>query len=120
MLYSKHYSVHNNYYDYTVYCYQTKCILAFVLQKQKLFNTAIILYGIVKFLALMGSRSSPSRMLKDPLADYMQRKGYKFEEKLIRTVANWRCACDEHGLTELQQCKFNYQLLNLLLDDLML
>ena len=27
--------------------------------------------------------------------------------------------CDEHGLTELHQCKFNYQLLNLLLDDLM-
>ena len=53
------------------------------------------------------------------MANYMQKKGYQFEEKLIRTVANWRRACDERGLTELQRCKFNYQLLNLLLDDLM-
>lgn len=49
----------------------------------------------------------------------MLKKGYKFEERLIRTVANWRRACDERGLSELQRCKFNYQLLNLLLDDLM-
>ena len=88
-------------------------------------NTVVITYnyGIVKFLALTGSRKQSvqdaERFLSLPLADYMQRKGYKFEEKLIRTVANWRRACDERGLTELQRCKFNYQLLNLLLDDLM-
>ena len=31
----------------------------------------------------------------------------------------WRRACDESGLTELQRCRFNYGLLNLVLDELM-
>lgn len=78
--------------------------------------TTNIAHGIVKFLALTGSRKQDAeRFLSLPLADYMQRKGYKFEEKLIRTVANWQRACDERGLTELLRCKFNYQLLNLFL-----
>lgn len=75
------------------------------------------------FVALTGSRKQSvqdaERFLSLEMANYMKKKGYHFEEKLIRTVANWRRACDERGLTELQRCKFNYQLLNLLLDDLM-
>ena len=75
------------------------------------------------FLALTGSRKQSvqdaERFLSLEMANYMKMKGYHFEEKLLRTVANWRRACDERGLTELQRCKFNYQLLNLLLDDLM-
>ena len=46
----------------------------------------------------------------------MSKKGYKYEEMFVRTVRNWRRACDERGLSSL---KFNYQLLNLILDELM-
>ena len=31
------------------------------------------------------------------MANYMKKKGYHFEEKLIRTVANWRRASEEVG-----------------------
>lgn len=39
--------------------------------------------------------------------------------KYIRVILNTRRASDEHGLTELQRSKFNYQMLNYLLDNLM-
>ena len=50
---------------------------------------------------------------------FMEKHGYDFEAKYIRIVLNWRRASDERGLTELQRSKFNYQMLNYLLDDLM-
>ena len=37
----------------------------------------------------------------------------------LHIFLNWRRASDERGLTELQRLKFNYQMLNYLLDDLM-
>lgn len=49
----------------------------------------------------------------------MSRKGYKCEKKFVRTVRNWRRACDERSLSSLQRFKFNYQLLNFILDELM-
>ena len=49
----------------------------------------------------------------------MRRKGYAYEAKFLETVWNWRRACDERGLSELQRCRFNYQFLTLILDELM-
>ena len=49
----------------------------------------------------------------------MKKKGYLYEAKYIETVWNWRRACDERGLSELQRCKFDYQFLNMILDELM-
>ena len=49
----------------------------------------------------------------------MEKQGYTFEADYIRVVLNWRQACDERGLTELQRCRFNYQMYNYILDDLM-
>ena len=49
----------------------------------------------------------------------MHRKGYAYEARFIQTICDWRRACDNRGLTELQRCRFNYQLLNLVLDELM-
>lgn len=53
------------------------------------------------------------------MAAFMQKKGYTFEEEYIRAICDWRCAHDERGLTELERCRFNYKLLNFILDDLM-
>lgn len=49
----------------------------------------------------------------------MDRNGYAFEARYIRTIWNWRRASDERGLSSLQRCRFNYQFLNLILEGLM-
>ena len=53
------------------------------------------------------------------LARFMEKKGYHFDTKFINTIWNWRRTTDERGLSELQRSKFNYQLLNMILDELM-
>ncbi len=50
---------------------------------------------------------------------FMHKKGYKYEEKFVRVVRNRRRACDERGLSYVIRSGFNYQLLNLILDELM-
>ena len=47
----------------------------------------------------------------------LKAKGYEFEAKYVRTVWNWRRATDECGLNERQRSKYNYQLLNMMLDE---
>ena len=73
--------------------------------------------------ALSGTRKQSvidaERLFSPDLAAFMRNKGYVYEAKYIETIWNWRRACDERGLSELQRCKFNYQFLNLILDDLM-
>ena len=50
----------------------------------------------------------------------MHSKGYDFEAQYITVVWNWRRACDERVLSELQRCRYNNnEFLNLVLDDLM-
>ena len=39
------------------------------------------------------------------------------KEKYIRVISNWHRANDER--TELQRCRFNYEFLNFIIDDLM-
>ena len=58
-------------------------------------------------------------MLKDFQSRLSKEKGYHPEAKFIRTIWNWRRATDERGFSELKCSKFNYQLLNMILDELM-
>ena len=37
----------------------------------------------------------------------------------ISVIGNWRRSCDQRGLSQLQSCRYNYQLLMYILDDLM-
>ena len=73
--------------------------------------------------ALPGSRKQSvidaERLFSPDLAAFLQ-KGYLYEAKYIETVWNWRRACDERGLSELQRCIFDYQFLSMILDELML
>ena len=75
------------------------------------------------FPALTGQRKQSVRdaevFFSEGVEKFMSGKGYKYEEIFVRTVRNWRRACDERGLSSLERCKFNYQLLNLILDELM-
>ena len=45
--------------------------------------------------------------------------GYQNEAEYLQYVHNWRRACDERGLTDDQRSKYNRELLNYILDDLM-
>jgi len=73
--------------------------------------------------ALTGSRKQSvvdaERLFSPDLAQFMEDKGYHFEAKYIRTIWNWRRASDERGLSECTRSKFNYSMLNMILDELM-
>ena len=73
--------------------------------------------------ALTGARKQSvvdaERLFNHDLQAFMLKKGYLCEANYIERVWNWRRACDERGLSELQRCRFNYQFLNLILDELM-
>ena len=55
------------------------------------------------YAALTGSRKQSvvdaERLFSPSLAKFMEKKGYNFEAKYIRTIWNWHRACDERGLT---------------------
>ena len=46
------------------------------------------------------------------------RKNYTFEADYTEMVLNWRSS-DERGLSQLMGMKYNYEMLNFLLDELM-
>lgn len=73
--------------------------------------------------ALVGSRKQSvedaERLFSPDLLKYMEKKGYDIEAKYIRVVLGWRQACDKRGLSELERCRKNYEMLNYLLEDLM-
>ena len=73
--------------------------------------------------ALTGTRKQSvvdaERFFGGNVASFMHEKGYNYEYRFVKTICNMRRACDERGLSELQRCKFNYEFLNLCLDELM-
>ena len=72
---------------------------------------------------LTGSRKQSvvdaEQLFSPDLANFMEEKGYHFEANYIRTIWNWWRASDEHGLNERTRSKFNYKLLNMMLEELM-
>ena len=73
--------------------------------------------------ALIGLRKQSmidvERLFSPELSGFMRNKGYDVEAKYIETVFNWRRASDERGLSSLQCSKYNYNFLNVILDELM-
>lgn len=51
--------------------------------------------------------------------DYMKHHRYDYEANYVRVIRNWRRSCDERGLSQLERCKYNYELLNMIIDELM-
>ena len=49
---------------------------------------------------------------------FMGKKEYDYEARYIKVIKNWRRANDERGLSQLTRCRFNYELLNFILDEL--
>ena len=73
--------------------------------------------------ALTGARKQSvvdaERLFSTQLVAFMKKKGYNVEATYIETICNWRRASDERGLSSLTRSKYNYNLLNMILDDLM-
>ena len=59
------------------------------------------------------------RLLSYHVADSLQRHGYIEEANYVRIVAQWHESSDGRGLSQLQRCRFNYQMLNFILEELM-
>ena len=72
--------------------------------------------------ALTGQRKQSvrdaERLFSSEMVQFMK-KNYTFEASFISTILNWHRSSDERGLTELQSCRFNYKMLNFLLDELL-
>lgn len=75
------------------------------------------------YTALSGVRKQSvedvERLFGEPLVSWMKNKGYSAEADYLQVIHNWRRASDERGLTDDQRSKFNVDLLNFILDDLM-
>ena len=56
------------------------------------------------------------RLFSCDILNFMRKKGYNVEAKYIDTI---RRAGDERGLSGLQRSKYNYTMLNSILDELM-
>lgn len=73
--------------------------------------------------ALTGQRKQSIRdvevLFSTGVEDFMKQKGYEVEANYVRAIRQWRLACDQRGLTQLQRCRYNYQLFSLLLSELM-
>ena len=70
--------------------------------------------------ALTGERKQSvvdaERMLSYLVAKFLDENGYGKEGRYVRTVAGWHEAADGRGLSELERCKKNYDMLNMILD----
>ena len=73
--------------------------------------------------ALIGARKQDvgeaERLLSGSVAAYMEKHDHTTEALFFRTVYNWHLSSEGRWITQLQRCKFNHEMLNLLLDELM-
>ena len=73
--------------------------------------------------ALTGERKQSvkdaERMLSYSVAKFLKENGYEMEGEYVEIVAGWHEAADGRGLTELERCKKNYLMLNMILDEWM-
>ena len=50
------------------------------------------------------------RLFSASLLQFMEKRGYVYEARYIRVILEWRKACDQCGLSELERCRYNYNL----------
>ena len=75
------------------------------------------------YAALTGKRKQSlkdaERLLSCHVADSLLRKEHVQEARHVQLIANWHEASDGRGLSQLQWSKYNYEMLNYVLDDWM-
>lgn len=77
----------------------------------------------LSYHALIGSRkqsvSDVEQIFSSRVLQFFERQGYTLEAEYVRKIRNWRRACDERGLTDEERSRYNQELLNYILDELM-
>ena len=72
-------------------------------------------------VALVGSRKQSvpdaEKLLSFHVAKFFKDNHYLAEAEYVETIALWHKASDGHGLSQLQRCRQNYQMLNYILDE---
>lgn len=53
------------------------------------------------------------------VAKFLREHGYEMEARYVQIVADWHEAADARGISQLDRCKKNYAMLNLILDEWM-
>ena len=73
--------------------------------------------------ALIGERKQSlldaERLLSYHVVESLQRQGYKTEAEYVKVVVNWHNATDGRGLSQLERCKYNYEMLNYIVEEWM-
>lgn len=75
------------------------------------------------YATLIGKRKQSlkdaERLLSYHVADSLRRRGHMQEAEHMKVIASWHEASDGRGLSQLQRSRYNYQMLNYVLDDWM-
>ena len=50
--------------------------------------------------------------------NFMERKNYEFEARYVKIIRNWRRSCDERGLSDQERSRFNEDLIEYILKEL--
>lgn len=70
--------------------------------------------------ALIGERKQSlldaERLLSYHVVKSLRRQGYETEARYVEVIVNWHNATDGRGLNQLQRCKYNYEMLNYILE----
>ena len=73
--------------------------------------------------ALVGERkqsvADAKRMISYLVAKFLRENGYAMEAYYVETVSGWHEAADGCGLNEIERCRKNYDMLNMVLDEWM-
>lgn len=73
--------------------------------------------------ALIGKRKQSlvdaERLLSYHVVESLRRHGHVTEAKHVQVIANWHEATDGRGISQLQRCKYNYSMLQYILDEWM-
>ena len=73
--------------------------------------------------ALVGKRHQSvrdaERLLSYHVVQSLERHGHLEEANYVRIVAQWHESNDGRGLSQLQRCRFNYEMLNFILAEWM-
>lgn len=59
------------------------------------------------------------RLLSKEMVKFMRKNKYTFEADYIEVILNWRRSSDERGLSQLKRSRYNFDMLNFILDELM-
>lgn len=75
------------------------------------------------YTALAGKRKQSvvdaEKLLSYNVAEFFRQKGYCKEYEYVKVIAQWHEASDGRGISQLQRCRYNHEMLGYILDEWM-